>query len=122
VFTIVLPNSEYAPRLARRCVGEFTGDEDVHQVLAPLTLIASELVANAVKHGSAPIELRLDHGDGVVTIEVGDGDPTAQPLLRTANCDGGGWGLRIVETLAREWGVRATESGKSVCASLATGI
>jgi anti-sigma regulatory factor (Ser/Thr protein kinase) len=121
VFTIVLPDTEQGPLLARHYVGQFGNAEELRQVTGPLTLIASELVTNAVQHGGGPIELRLEHSDGVVTIEVVDGDSTAQPLLRSpAGDDGGGRGLRIVETLAREWGVRATETGKIVWASLAT--
>ena len=39
--------------------------------------MASELVASAIRHTHAPVELTVDAGDDVVRIEVRDDDPTA---------------------------------------------
>jgi signal transduction histidine kinase len=38
--------------------------------------MASELVASALRHTDAPVELTVDAGDDVVRIEVRDDDPT----------------------------------------------
>jgi signal transduction histidine kinase len=39
--------------------------------------MASELVASAIRHTHAPVELTVDAGDDVVRIEVRDDDPGA---------------------------------------------
>jgi signal transduction histidine kinase len=38
--------------------------------------MAHELVASALRHTHAPVELTVDAGDDVVRIEVRDDDPT----------------------------------------------
>lgn len=72
-------------------------------------LLLSEIVSNAVRHGEGEtIRVLLDavHG-GELRCEVMDEGhgfvPTArdQPALTE-----GGWGLHLVETLSRRWGVR----------------
>jgi anti-sigma regulatory factor (Ser/Thr protein kinase) len=76
------------------------------RLLDDLRLVVSELVTNSVRHGpSAPIRMRLKIGGrrevyGEV-VDQGDG----KVEVREAGRDGGGLGLRIVETLADEWGV-----------------
>jgi anti-sigma regulatory factor (Ser/Thr protein kinase) len=69
-------------------------------------LVTSELVTNAYKHGKGTIELRLRVMRDQVLIEVVDeGDPHAV-AMRQGTGRAGGWGLRIVDQLASEWGVR----------------
>lgn len=67
-------------------------------------LMVSELVTNAVVHGVGAIWLRIDLEADAVRIEVADEGnvrvtPTPEPGAH------GGWGLRIVEQLADDWGV-----------------
>jgi hypothetical protein len=68
------------PHAARRA-GAFAA-EAVTQA-GPMTLVedagrmASELVASALRHTDAPVELTVDAGDDVVRIEVRDDDSTA---------------------------------------------
>jgi anti-sigma regulatory factor (Ser/Thr protein kinase) len=70
-----------------------------------LTLAVSELVTNALVHGSGPIEVMLTAEDGTVRVEVADqggGRPKLvqpEPVLASR-----GWGLRLVDGLADEWG------------------
>jgi hypothetical protein len=81
-------------------------------------LVVSELVANAVLHGVAPIQLRVDL-DEMLRIEVSDGDSFGLVRTRPAETDvPGGHGLRIVDALADDWGTRADEHGKTVWAQL----
>ncbi|MFI7346166.1 SpoIIE family protein phosphatase [Streptomyces sp. NPDC049936] len=77
-------------------------------------LMVSELVTNAVRHSHArPVELRLVRADTLLC-EVDDDDHEL-PALRTAGPDDEtGRGLRVVSTLAREWGASRTRSGKTV--------
>lgn len=70
-------------------------------------LAVSELVSNALLHGSGEIHVHLscDHG-GRVRLEVGDEgreEPEA-PRPHLAERRIGGWGLRFVDQLAESWG------------------
>ncbi|MFF5496584.1 SpoIIE family protein phosphatase [Streptomyces aquilus] len=77
-------------------------------------LMVSELVTNAVRHShSRPVELRLVRGETLLC-EVDDDDHEL-PALRNARPDDEfGRGLRVVSTLAREWGASRTNAGKTV--------
>ncbi|WP_406334409.1 SpoIIE family protein phosphatase [Streptomyces sp. NBC_00203] len=76
--------------------------------------MVSELVTNAVRHAhSRQIELRLVRGDTLLC-EVDDDDHTLPTLLSAGPGDEFGRGLRVVSTLAREWGTSRTSAGKTV--------
>ncbi|XHM96182.1 SpoIIE family protein phosphatase [Peterkaempfera sp. SMS 1(5)a] len=87
---------------------------DVEEETALSTeLIVSELVTNAVRHGSPPLELRLIN-DRTLTCEVRD-TGLASPHLRHAHVvDEGGRGLFIIAQLAEAWGTRYTAEGKTI--------
>ena len=98
-----LPRSPDSISAARRLVNGHTtalgaqGREDA-------ALMASELVTNAVLHGVGAISLRIDVEADAVRIEVADEgnvalEPSPEPGAH------GGWGLRIVEQLADDWGI-----------------
>lgn len=77
-------------------------------------LLVTELVANAVIHGSADVELDVDVSDSLVCVRVTDRSPVIprQPSAGTA-----GRGLAIVDALSDKWGVEALPSprdGKAV--------
>ncbi|MGY3205220.1 SpoIIE family protein phosphatase [Streptomyces sp. TE5632] len=77
-------------------------------------LMVSELVTNAVRHAHArPVALRLVHGDTLLC-EVEDDDHELPTLLDAEPTDEAGRGLRVVSTLAREWGTSRTTFGKTV--------
>ena len=79
------------------------------RVLDDLLLVASELVMNAVQHGPGkPIALRvsLDPKREVIEGEVVDqGEPNRSiPRIREVSENrGGGYGLRLVDTMTSEW-------------------
>ena len=121
---LLLPYDVNSALLARRFVAQFVAEQAPAGADAALRVIASELVTNAIVHGAEPIELRLHHQDGEVTIEVADGDPHIDNVrLRapdpTARC---GRGLRVVSCLADRWGTRPRQSGKTVWAITADNV
>ncbi|MDX2815635.1 SpoIIE family protein phosphatase [Streptomyces sp. PA03-5A] len=76
-------------------------------------LIVSELVTNALRHGRAPIHLRLIR-DRSLICEVTDGSNAAPHLRRARTFDEGGRGLFLVAQLSSRWGSRPTELGKII--------
>ncbi|WP_370268119.1 SpoIIE family protein phosphatase [Streptomyces sp. V4I8] len=78
-------------------------------------LMLSELVTNAIRHGSGPIRVRLLH-DRTLICEVSDTSDTAPHLRRAATTDEGGRGLFLVAQLSQSWGTRYTPEGKVIWA------
>jgi anti-sigma regulatory factor (Ser/Thr protein kinase) len=75
-----------------------------------LLLLACELVNNAVLHGQAGeqdmIEIELTTTETGVRAEVSDTGPGFVPKQRDRDLDEpGGWGLVLVESIAKRWGV-----------------
>ncbi len=119
---IVLPYDVKSVWLARRFVEQFVAERTLNDAAGVLVLIANELVTNAVLHGAEPVELTLSCEHGEVMIEVTDGDPgtdnvQVRPVDQTYP---GGRGLRIVASLADQWGTRPVQSGKTVWATAQT--
>ncbi|MEU8838892.1 ATP-binding protein [Streptomyces roseus] len=87
--------------------------------------IIAEFAANAVIHGHAAgrdFELKLTLLGGVLRIEVSDARRERRPALRPyADQAEGGYGLRIVDAVAADWGVADRVIGKTVWAELGRG-
>jgi anti-sigma regulatory factor (Ser/Thr protein kinase) len=94
--------------IAQRCHDLPTESLDV------LLLLTSELVTNAVRHGTGPVGVHVDWGDGDVRVEVEDRSPH-WPVVQAMDRDAlKGRGLILVDGLSSGWGVLAQEIGKSV--------
>lgn len=83
-------------------------------------LLVSELVTNALRHGTGDMRVRLLR-ERTLVCEVWDA-ALAQPRQRRAHAtDEGGRGLQLVGMLAERWGSRRTPYGKTVWFELALG-
>ncbi|MFE1753382.1 SpoIIE family protein phosphatase [Streptomyces anandii] len=99
---------------ARAAVREQLHTWGLARLADPAELMVSELVTNAVRHSHGrPVELRLVRGDTLLC-EVDDDDHELPTLLSAGPGDESGRGLRVVSTLAREWGTSRTAGGKTV--------
>ena len=116
-----LPAASTSPSAARafaaKHLTEWGYDDDGDVLLA-----VSELVTNALLHARTSMTVRLaDEGDGVVLLSVADGS-VAPPRGRRFTVESGtGRGLRLLDSLALEWGVEPSDGGKTVWARIATG-
>ncbi|MCB1254741.1 MAG: ATP-binding protein [Austwickia sp.] len=92
-------------------------------IIGEAETVASELVANAVKHakalGDGCVRVRWKVKSGTVEVEVSDGGgpTTVRPVPPTPWANSGR-GLRIVRSLAHEWGAQDDKNGRTVWAAL----
>ena len=112
LLSLDLPNRPEAPAAARRALTSLNGA--LHLIsserLRDAQLLISEVVANAVRHGSPDAEvvgIRVRATEEVIRVEVTDPGHGFDPArTRGHSLDGsGGWGLEIVAALAHRWGV-----------------
>lgn len=102
----------------RAAVTRRLSDWGLDEVAFTAELLLSELVTNAIRYGSGPIQVRLIH-DRTLICEVADTSSTAPRLRRAATYDEGGRGLFLVAQLAQTWGTRYTADGKVIWAECA---
>jgi serine/threonine-protein kinase RsbW len=68
-------------------------------------LLTSEAVTNAVEHADTDyVEVSVGLAGGRVRVGVRDADPT-RPRISLDEDREGGFGLRLIQTLSRDWGV-----------------
>ena len=110
-----LPNDLHAPREARSAVARFLSRAHLPQLADDAQLLASELVTNAVRHATGPIDVRAYVRDGFLRLEVSDAAFDRGPARREAQPDDeGGRGMELVDKLSARWGWRATGHSKVV--------
>ena len=99
---------------ARRFAAEAIGEVPI-DVLQTIELMVSELATNCIRHAATNFELTVCRTPDEVRVEATD-HAGGEPAIRSAKkSDSSGRGLRIVEMLADEWGVRrAPGRGKTV--------
>jgi anti-sigma regulatory factor (Ser/Thr protein kinase) len=98
-----------APGAARAALVESLAHEVAKPVLRTAELLVSELVSNSVRHARMPVggslEVRTEVDHGVLRVEVFDPGSGREVAPRKPDTEGGGgFGLMLVERLARRWG------------------
>ena len=118
-----LPLNPAAPAQARRQVRSGCRGRTSTLLAEDATLAVSELVTNAVRHGSPPITLLLHIEPTQVFLAVCDeGDAFDATPRSGSHVDLGGRGLALVEALSDQWSVAPCRSaGKSVWCVLTEG-
>ena len=132
---VTLSDSDLAPFEARSYVRQHACPEHATIAMDALSLITSELVTNAVRHGRPPIVVRLSCLTSQVRLSVSDagpglprqqgrrgalGDTGARLPHALGTC--GGLGLVIVAGVAQEWGTIPLPLGKEVWCRVPTGM
>ncbi|HEV2638533.1 MAG TPA: ATP-binding protein [Actinocrinis sp.] len=93
----------------RDCLAGIGAEPAVTEVV---TLLASEVLTNAVLYGPPPVEVRVHLVGERVRVSVID-STTAPPVMREGDATGG-WGLHLVERGAVDWGYHLHGPGKCV--------
>ncbi len=110
-------NTEEAPVRARRFVEECLNAWGLRGIGERIVLAVSELTTNAVVHGRGRITLTVgDTGDRVrvAVADEGGREPVMKDPGAVSGEAGGGWGLRIVDTIADRWGTESSDHGTVV--------
>ncbi|MGP4051348.1 SpoIIE family protein phosphatase [Streptomyces sp. 2A115] len=108
-----LPSDPAVVTRARSSVTRQLAEWDLDELSFTTELVASELVTNAIRHATGPVELRLLR-DRALICEVSDGSSTSPRLRRARTEDEGGRGLFLVAQLTERWGTRYTSAGKII--------
>ena len=108
-----------AARRARYLAVEACSRWELRGLAPTASIVASELVANAVKHAATMTDLRFTLGRRFLIIAVRDGS-SAPPRIRAEDLEEASTarGLLLVAELAHRWGSAPTEGGKVVWAAL----
>lgn len=112
-----------AARVRRELVDDLVARGVSGEVVDEAELVVSELVANAIRHArplaDGAVRVHWKVKNNVVEVEVSDGGGSSVPRTAPpATWAPGGRGLRIVRSLAHEWGVVEEPNGRTVWASL----
>ena len=113
--TVELPADQRAPSEARDFVRRSACGDHAPELVDEALLLVSEVVTNAVRHGTPPVTLEMIClGDDGLELRISDGSPE-RPRSKDFTDDGeGGRGLFLVDTISDAWGVEPGESGKQV--------
>ena len=108
-----------ASRRARDLAEQACARWDLPALAAPAATITGELVTNAIVHARTMADLWLSLGARHLLIVVRDGSRDVPRVCRgPADAPETGRGLRLVEAIARRWGVLPASGGKVVWAGL----
>lgn len=115
---VALASSVEAASQARHVVRDLLRQGHRDDMVDTACLLTSELVANAVVHAGAPVELVVDLDKARLAVEVIDASGDEAVPRHAEPLDTDGRGLAMVEHLADAWGVTRIIPGKSVWFSL----
>jgi len=121
-FRLRIAPSPQAPSEARRAVDDLVGDSVDPRFAFYLRLVASELVKNALLHGSSSepivVKARLDEGRVDLQVEDHGGRLTLKRLRRRRR--DGGRGLDIVDALVDAWTIESGLPGTRISVRMST--
>ncbi len=118
ILDVQLANEPAVVTAGRRQLASLV-EAECGEAIADLSLVVSELLANAVEHTTGDIRLRAARLADQVRVEVHDHSTSPPTPGRAALDDEYGRGLLLVEQVSTRWGFEPHESGKFVWAEVA---
>lgn len=118
--TIRVPHTAASvPRMRRTIVEDLRGRQVPLEVVEEAEMVVSELLGNSVRHARAlpdgTVRVHWQVKGGVVEVDVTDGGGRTVPKpVQPSVYAVSGRGLRIVRSLAHEWGVLDEDRGLTV--------
>jgi hypothetical protein len=109
-----------ACRQVRQLVTQACASWQRSELASVAAVIATELVANVVRHAHTTMEFTFGVRDGSVNMTVRDHSRELPRPADSAVTSPGGRGLRLVRDLSEAWGVLPITDGKVVWTRLAT--
>lgn len=114
---------ESVPEIRKTIVEDLSDGTISDEVIGECEIVVSELVTNAIRHAKplpdGTIRVHWKVRPPRVEVEVSDGGSEDVPMPKPkAEWVNAGRGLRIVRSLAHEWGVTDERHGRTVWASL----
>jgi serine/threonine-protein kinase RsbW len=91
--------------------------EELQDVCDRITVVATELATNALRHGLPPTLVRLLREGDRLILDVADHDLSAAPAVDDRPLGAGGLGLKLTKTFAIDLGWYRTDIAKHVWAS-----
>lgn len=108
---------------ARRAVAELVGRSHANVDVTDVTLLADELVSNALRHAGGASEIVISASADSLCVEVIDPSPALPALSPAGPRQDRGRGLAIVEQLSSAWGADPLPvGGKSVWFEVHAGL
>ena len=113
---LTLPTDERAPGVARHFLVGASCHTHHARVLDEAELLVSELVTNAVVHGTPPITVHIEcDGSQGLAVAVSDGSPDLPEPRDAGPYAEGGRGIHLVDLISDRWGIEPREGdGKQV--------
>ncbi|GAA2598916.1 hypothetical protein GCM10010435_92980 [Winogradskya consettensis] len=108
-----------ACRQVRQLVTQTCTGWQHREVASTAALVATELVANVVRHAHTTMDFTLGLRDGLVCLTVRDGSRLLPRPKDPGVAEAGGRGLHLVRELTEAWGVLPVPDGKVVWTQLA---
>jgi anti-sigma regulatory factor (Ser/Thr protein kinase) len=111
-----LPGEAASPAAGRTFVSDALARWGCEHLIEVARLLTSELVTNAIIHEHSEVLLVVGLHQGVVRVEVHDGEDGELLVIpgQPGPEDTGGRGLLLVDAMADHWGVERELAGKSV--------
>ena len=122
-FEIVLgawdfPGLAEAVRNTRKEIDQVCADNGIElDVIEHVSLVASELVTNAIVHAASSVKVTLEKWQNSLRLIVED-ESEIEPVVSSRETEAeSGRGLHIVTELSQDWGFERTDEGKKVWAA-----
>jgi serine/threonine-protein kinase RsbW len=120
-WTLAAPPQLHGLRAAlQQAVIDQSDAADPMDLAERLTIVATELAGNALRHAQPPTVVALQRSDGKFVVVVLDNAAGSAPAVADNRGAGeGGLGLVLAQRLAQDVGWYPTDTGKSVWATFA---